>query len=396
MSLNRASGSEDASLNRASGSEDASLNRAIDARWGEARRALLDEGGRERPPLIDSRAVDSSTALARERARIDRLVGRAKGGPMNVYGSRRQQLMERIGPRAVAVIGGKKPSLRNGDVEHRFRADERSLVPHRLHRARGAGGDRARSRREVHAVRAAARSRARDLDRPARRRRGRHGQVRRRPGVPRRAARGRAAQAARRRRGDPVRPRRRRRPRSSWCCRRMAQLRQGERRGMRAPRRIGDLRWTLHELRLIKDADASPSCAAPSRSLARRTPPRCAAARDGVNEYEIEALIDYTFRKHGGHPGYGTIVGGGVNATILHYVDNDQPLQQGRASAHRRRLRDRRLHRRRHADLSDRRALLAGAAALLRAGARRREDVHRRGQAGHHHRRHPRAGGRAA
>jgi Xaa-Pro aminopeptidase len=53
------------------------------------------------------------------------------------------------------------------------------------------------------------------------------------------------------------------------------------------------------------------------------------AARDGVKEYEVEALIDYTFRKNGGHPGYGTIVGGGVNATILHYVDNDQPLGKG-------------------------------------------------------------------
>jgi Xaa-Pro aminopeptidase len=53
------------------------------------------------------------------------------------------------------------------------------------------------------------------------------------------------------------------------------------------------------------------------------------AARGGMHEYEIEALIDYTFRKAGGFPGYGTIVGGGVNATILHYVDNDQPLKQG-------------------------------------------------------------------
>jgi Xaa-Pro aminopeptidase len=53
------------------------------------------------------------------------------------------------------------------------------------------------------------------------------------------------------------------------------------------------------------------------------------AARPGVREYEIEALIDYTFRRSGGHPGYGTIVGGGVNATILHYVDNSEPLAAG-------------------------------------------------------------------
>jgi len=54
------------------------------------------------------------------------------------------------------------------------------------------------------------------------------------------------------------------------------------------------------------------------------------AARPGVNEGEIEALIDYTFRRRGGTgPGYPTIVGGGVNATILHYVENKAPLVAG-------------------------------------------------------------------
>jgi Xaa-Pro aminopeptidase len=54
------------------------------------------------------------------------------------------------------------------------------------------------------------------------------------------------------------------------------------------------------------------------------------AARPGVNEGEIEALIDYTFRRRGGvGPGYPTIVGGGVNATILHYVENTAPLRAG-------------------------------------------------------------------
>ena len=48
-----------------------------------------------------------------------------------------------------------------------------------------------------------------------------------------------------------------------------------------------------------------------------------AAGRPGTFEYELEALIDYTFRRSGGNgPGYGTIVGAGENATILHYVEN--------------------------------------------------------------------------
>ena len=54
------------------------------------------------------------------------------------------------------------------------------------------------------------------------------------------------------------------------------------------------------------------------------------AARAAASEYEIEALVDYTFRKNGGTgPGYPTIVGGGANATILHYVENRAPLVRG-------------------------------------------------------------------
>ena len=52
--------------------------------------------------------------------------------------------------------------------------------------------------------------------------------------------------------------------------------------------------------------------------------------RPGRHEYELEALLNYTFRKEGGMgPGYGTIVGAGVNATILHYVDNDRAIASG-------------------------------------------------------------------
>src|SRR5581483_7260299 len=85
----------------------------------------------------------------------------------------------------------------------------------------------------------------------------------------------------------------------------IARTRAAERRGLRAPRRIGDLRWTLHELRLIKDADALAKL---RRAVAVTREAHVAAmraARDGVHEYEIEALIDYTFRKAGGFAGYG-------------------------------------------------------------------------------------------
>jgi Xaa-Pro aminopeptidase len=51
---------------------------------------------------------------------------------------------------------------------------------------------------------------------------------------------------------------------------------------------------------------------------------------DGNYEYELEAALGHAFRRLGGSgPAYGTIVGGGKNATILHYVVNDQKLRGG-------------------------------------------------------------------
>jgi Xaa-Pro aminopeptidase len=54
------------------------------------------------------------------------------------------------------------------------------------------------------------------------------------------------------------------------------------------------------------------------------------ATSDGVMEFELESIIDHTFRLGGGiGPGYTSIVGGGVNATILHYIENNSPLKDG-------------------------------------------------------------------
>jgi Xaa-Pro aminopeptidase len=53
-------------------------------------------------------------------------------------------------------------------------------------------------------------------------------------------------------------------------------------------------------------------------------------AQPGAFEYELEAAIEYAFRRRGARgAAYTTIVGGGENATVLHYVRNDQKLRQG-------------------------------------------------------------------
>lgn len=50
-----------------------------------------------------------------------------------------------------------------------------------------------------------------------------------------------------------------------------------------------------------------------------------AAMRDGFNEFEIQALIEYTFRRNGAdRPSFATIVGSGPNSTTLHYNADDR------------------------------------------------------------------------
>jgi len=113
-------------------------------------------------------------------------------------------------------------------------------------------------------------------------------------------------------------------------CATLASLRKRERRGMRAPERIVDPKSTLHEQRLHKDADELSTLRRAAEITARAHVAAMQTAADGLFEYELEAVLDYTFRKSGGMgPGYTSIVGSGVNATILHYIDNDQPLRNG-------------------------------------------------------------------
>ncbi|MEO5580914.1 MAG: M24 family metallopeptidase, partial [Gemmatimonadaceae bacterium] len=53
------------------------------------------------------------------------------------------------------------------------------------------------------------------------------------------------------------------------------------------------------------------------------------AVEPGMNEFEIQALVEYTFRRNGAdRPGFGTILGSGPNSATLHYNANDRFIER--------------------------------------------------------------------
>jgi Xaa-Pro aminopeptidase len=102
------------------------------------------------------------------------------------------------------------------------------------------------------------------------------------------------------------------------------------RRGMRAPEAIIDTGAIIHEMRLFKSDDEVALMQRAADIASEGHIEAMKQARPGMKEYEVEALIEYTFRKNGASaPAYTSIVGGGANATVLHYINNDATLAEG-------------------------------------------------------------------
>jgi Xaa-Pro aminopeptidase len=90
------------------------------------------------------------------------------------------------------------------------------------------------------------------------------------------------------------------------------------------------VRVLLDEMRLIKDGHEvalmrrAGDISAAAHRLAMQ------AARPGVAEYAVEAVLQHEFRRCGAQaPAYTPIVAGGVNACVLHYVENNAILADG-------------------------------------------------------------------
>ncbi|EEC36153.1 Xaa-Pro aminopeptidase [Burkholderia pseudomallei 576] len=100
--------------------------------------------------------------------------------------------------------------------------------------------------------------------------------------------------------------------------------------GVAAPGAAFDLGPLLDDMRLVKDAheQATMRRAADISALAHRR--AMAACRPGIREYELEAELLYTFRRHGAQsPAYGSIVATGANACVLHYPAGNAVVADG-------------------------------------------------------------------
>ena len=100
--------------------------------------------------------------------------------------------------------------------------------------------------------------------------------------------------------------------------------------GVSAPGEIIDIGHILHELRLFKCKEEIRTMEHAARVSATAHCRAMRACRPGMYEYEIEGELESEFRKGGAHASaYPSIVAGGANACILHYIENRDQLQDG-------------------------------------------------------------------
>ncbi len=96
------------------------------------------------------------------------------------------------------------------------------------------------------------------------------------------------------------------------------------------PHTIVDPTVIIGDMRLHKSADEvklmqkAATISAEAHILAMKK------TKPGMNEFQVESLIEAYMRENGASGvAYNSIIGGGENATILHYVENNRPLNDG-------------------------------------------------------------------
>ena len=107
-------------------------------------------------------------------------------------------------------------------------------------------------------------------------------------------------------------------------------IRDKVRSGATPPGEFLDLSHFLNDMRLFKSAAELRVMKEAGEISARAHVRAMKASKAGVMEYQLEAEILHEFQMSGARfPAYNTIVGGGKNGCILHYIENSAPLKSG-------------------------------------------------------------------
>ena len=108
------------------------------------------------------------------------------------------------------------------------------------------------------------------------------------------------------------------------------QVRERGRSGIAAPEEIVNVRFLLDEMRLYKSEVELEVMRRAAQISADAHAQAMRITRPGLMEYEIEAELLHAFYRHGSQaPAYTSIVAGGANACVLHYIANNAQLKDG-------------------------------------------------------------------
>ena len=108
----------------------------------------------------------------------------------------------------------------------------------------------------------------------------------------------------------------------------MKTLQSQARKGMLAPSTLISPVELIGEMRLIKDKDEIAVMRQVAAISAEAHVAAIKQAKTAENEYQLAATLQHHAMMAGcQHMAYGSIVAGGANACILHYTDNNQPIE---------------------------------------------------------------------
>ena len=110
----------------------------------------------------------------------------------------------------------------------------------------------------------------------------------------------------------------------------LEEVRNRVRRGIEAPTSLVDAAEILDEMRLFKSEEELELMRRAGSISTQAHVKAMQSIRPGMYEYQIEGIIAAHFRMEGSvGPAYTTIAGSGINATILHYVENKDACAAG-------------------------------------------------------------------